>query len=105
MRSAARSGLCGDNEDAVILIGLTQPRSCEIAGDSSSGRKNSAALLAGAELLLLAVVCATAYFASCGVGFLLDDFVHVDYATRAWHGDWQGFLHAFGGNWTGHTDN
>ncbi len=86
------------------MVGVTQLRPCEIAGESTPGRRN-AALWAAAEFLLIAVVCMAAYSASFRVGFLLDDFVHVDYATRAWQGDWQGFLHAFSGNWTGRTDN
>lgn len=58
-----------------------------------------------AELIGLVAVCLSAYWASLGAGFLLDDLVHVDYASRAWDGDWQSLLRVFGGNWTGKTDN
>lgn len=57
------------------------------------------------ELIGLLAVCLSVYWVSLGSGFLLDDLIHVDYARRAWDGDWQAFLRVFGGNWTGKTDN
>ncbi|HEY9868064.1 MAG TPA: hypothetical protein V6D08_02550 [Candidatus Obscuribacterales bacterium] len=57
------------------------------------------------KLILLLAVCLSGYWASLGAGFLLDDLIHVDYASRAWDGDWQAFFRVFSGNWTGKTDN
>ncbi|HEY9679587.1 MAG TPA: hypothetical protein V6C76_16380 [Drouetiella sp.] len=53
--------------------------------------------------LLIIAVCFLNYFPTLHVGLLLDDFNNVDYAYRAWHGDWSDFLSNFYSNW-GHLD-
>lgn len=54
---------------------------------------------------LVAVTAISAYNSSLSIGFLLDDFSHLDYAYRAMHGDWSDLLRVFTGNWTGAADN
>ncbi|MBX9725177.1 MAG: hypothetical protein K2X81_27485, partial [Candidatus Obscuribacterales bacterium] len=56
-------------------------------------------------LFLLAGVSVLVYRSSLNVGFLLDDYAHLDYAYRAAHGDWSEIWRVFTGNWTGATDN
>ncbi len=56
-------------------------------------------------LLLIGGICLLVYRSSLNVGFLLDDFAHLDYAYRAAHGDWSEIWRVFTGNWTGATDN
>lgn len=53
-------------------------------------------LLAGFAALL---VCFVSWDPALQVGFLLDDFLHLDYLSRAVHGDSGDFLHNFYGNW------
>lgn len=38
------------------------------------------------------------------IGFLLDDFVHLDYPFAALHGDLTGYLRTLTGNWSGQAD-
>ncbi len=52
-------------------------------------------------IVLAVVACFVAYAPTLNVGFLLDDFLHLDYVARAAHGDWGDFLHNFYGNWAG----
>lgn len=52
-------------------------------------------------LILIAVSCVVCYWKACKVGFLLDDFYHVDYVSRAFHGQWHDFFKEFYSNWTG----
>ncbi|MBX9723122.1 MAG: glycosyltransferase family 39 protein, partial [Candidatus Obscuribacterales bacterium] len=55
------------------------------------------------------LICSFALFAVCivtmwptlSVGFLLDDYLHLDYVNRAMHGDWGKFLENFYSNWGG----
>jgi hypothetical protein len=51
--------------------------------------------------LLIFAVCLAAYWPSLKVGFLLDDFLHVDYVAKALSGQWGAFLSNFTGNWAG----
>lgn len=55
------------------------------------------------QFLLAAIagllVCLVSYGDALKVGFLLDDFLHLDYLSRAIGGDWGDFLHNFYGNW------
>ena len=44
-------------------------------------------------------VCILSFVPSLHVGFLLDDFLHIDYIYRALHGSPSDFLHNFYGNW------
>ncbi len=50
-------------------------------------------------LSLFVVLIAWAPSLQCG--FLLDDFLHLDYISRAFHGDWSDFLGNFYSNWAG----
>lgn len=52
-------------------------------------------------IVLAVVTCFVVYAPTLHVGFLLDDFLHLDYVTRAAHGDWHDFVHNFYGNWAG----
>lgn len=52
-------------------------------------------------LLLMLAACLTAYWKSLSVGFLLDDFLHIDYVAKALNGNWSPFLDNFTGNWAG----
>ncbi len=52
-------------------------------------------------IVLAVVACFVAYAPTLNVGFLLDDFLHLDYVARAAHGDWGDFVHNFYGNWAG----
>lgn len=52
-------------------------------------------------IVLAVVACFVAYAPTLHVGFLLDDFLHLDYVARAAHGDWGDFIHNFYGNWAG----
>ena len=45
------------------------------------------------------LVCIFSYADALQAGFLLDDYLHLDYLSRAAHGDWHDFLHNFYGNW------
>lgn len=45
-----------------------------------------------------------AYRSSLGIGFLLDDFSHLDYGYRISQGDWSGLVKVFTSNWTGAAD-
>jgi hypothetical protein len=51
--------------------------------------------------LLILAACLVAYFGTLKAGFLLDDFLHLDYLLRALSGDMQDFLRNFYGNWAG----
>lgn len=51
--------------------------------------------------LLILISCLVNYWPTLKTGFLLDDFLHVDYCARAHAGDWQSFLGNFTGNWGG----
>jgi len=57
----------------------------------------------GALLLAFGIVF-SAFYKALDAGFLLDDFSHLGYAYRAWHGDPSTFLKTFTGNWSGQTD-
>lgn len=47
-------------------------------------------------------ICLYSWSPSLHVGFLLDDFLHLDYVSRAAaHGDWKDFLANFYSNWAG----
>lgn len=50
-------------------------------------------------LSLFVVLIAWAPSLQCG--FLLDDFLHLNYISRAFHGDWSDFLSNFYSNWAG----
>ncbi len=56
-------------------------------------------MVIGAALML--VTSLTLYWPVLGAGFLLDDFLHLDYVARAAAGDWHDFLSNFTGNWAG----
>lgn len=55
------------------------------------------------QLVLAAIaalsICLYTWAPALNIGFLLDDYLHVDYISRALHGDWHDFLHNFYGNW------
>jgi hypothetical protein len=51
--------------------------------------------------LLVACACVVLYFPALKVGFLLDDFLHVDIAARAFHGDAHDLLANLNSNWAG----
>jgi hypothetical protein len=44
------------------------------------------------------------YHKTLTIGFLLDDFVHLDYPFAALHGDPSGYLKTLTGNWSGQSD-
>ena len=50
-------------------------------------------------IALFVVLIAWAPSLQCG--FLLDDFLHLNYISRAFHGDWNDFLGNFYSNWAG----
>lgn len=52
-------------------------------------------------IVLAVVTCFVVYAPTLHIGFLLDDFLHLDYVARATHGDWHDFVHNFYGNWAG----
>lgn len=54
-----------------------------------------------AGLILLSIAALAVYGKTLGVGWLGDDFLHIDYVYRAFNGDWQPFLNNFSGNWAG----
>lgn len=54
-----------------------------------------------AGLILVFVAALALYGKTLGIGFLGDDFLHLDYVYRAFHDDWQPFLNNFTGNWAG----
>lgn len=56
-------------------------------------------MVLGSLLILLA--CFAAYGKTLSIGFLLDDFLHLDYVFRAINGDSQDFWQNFYGNWAG----
>jgi len=51
--------------------------------------------------LLVSCACVVLYFPVLKAGFLLDDFLHVDIAARAFHGDAHDLLANFNSNWAG----
>jgi hypothetical protein len=75
----------------------------ERGGDGGSARLYR--LLLPLALVFVAATALGAYAGILNIGFLLDDFSHLDYAYRAWHGDWAPLLHTFTSNWTGTADN
>lgn len=54
--------------------------------------------------LVSAILTCLLYSRTLHIGFLLDDFVHLDYASKACAGDTSGLMRAFTGNWTGQAD-
>jgi hypothetical protein len=50
-------------------------------------------------VVLIAIASFAVYAKALGVGFLGDDFLHIDYVTKAFRGDWNSFLNNFTGNW------
>lgn len=62
-------------------------------------RTSKVQMIVGAVLAI--VTCFIVYAPTLNVGFLLDDFLHLDYVARATHGDWGDFAHNFYGNWAG----
>ena len=52
-------------------------------------------------LTIILVTCLFSYSKCLSIGFLLDDFLHLDYVARAAHGDWTDFINNFVGNWAG----
>jgi hypothetical protein len=55
-------------------------------------------IFAGAAVLLISLI---SWSAALSTGFLLDDYLHLDYLNRAVHGDYQDFLANFSSNWGG----
>lgn len=51
--------------------------------------------------VLIACACLVSYWNTLEVGFLLDDFLHLDYVARALQGNWHDFAQNFYGNWAG----
>ncbi|MBY0546228.1 MAG: hypothetical protein K2W95_02995 [Candidatus Obscuribacterales bacterium] len=51
--------------------------------------------------LFALILCLLIYAPTLHVGFLLDDFLHIDYVAAALRGDWTSFLANFTGNWAG----
>ena len=51
--------------------------------------------------ILLVGVALVHYISTLNVGFLLDDFLHFNYVSRALAGDTQAFVQNFTGNWAG----
>jgi len=67
----------------------------------------SPAVKSGVAVVLL-IVAATAigvFRSSLGIGFLLDDFSHLDCSYAFGHGDLSQLAKSFTGNWTGAADN
>jgi hypothetical protein len=56
-------------------------------------------MLWGSALIILS--CFVSYAGTLGMGFLLDDYLHVDYAARALHGDLAPLLSNLVSNWGG----
>jgi hypothetical protein len=54
-----------------------------------------------AVVVILFAVSIANYWPSTRIGFLLDDFLHVDYAARAMHGDAHDLLANLNSNWGG----
>ena len=52
-------------------------------------------------IVLAVLLSVLVYAPTLNCGFLLDDFLHMDYITRAAHGDWHDFLNNFTSNWAG----
>ena len=52
-------------------------------------------------LIMVLAVVLVAYQPTLKIGFLLDDFLHVDYVARAFNHDRRDFLANFTGNWAG----
>ena len=55
-------------------------------------------------LAAISVLALGAYWPCLNIGFLLDDFQHVDYVSRAFQGDVQDLLDRTFRNWSGRTD-
>ncbi|HMP50647.1 MAG TPA: hypothetical protein PKD05_03765, partial [Candidatus Melainabacteria bacterium] len=53
-------------------------------------------------LLIVAIVFGV-YYCTLGVGFLLDDFYHMDYLLRAFDGDNTELMKVLFGSWSGPT--
>jgi hypothetical protein len=51
--------------------------------------------------LIVCSTCIVIYYPALKAGFLLDDFLHVDIAARAFHGDAHDLLANFTSNWAG----
>ncbi|MBI4532683.1 MAG: hypothetical protein HY711_01950 [Candidatus Melainabacteria bacterium] len=51
--------------------------------------------------LLILAACIVSYWRCLNIGFLLDDFLHLDYVARFVQGDCRDFLQNFWGNWAG----
>lgn len=84
---------------------LEQNRATGIESAENTNRSTFVNAALYVILFTIAVTAMVTYKPALGVGFLLDDFSHLDYAFRAMHGDWSDLLRVFTGNWTGATDN
>ncbi len=51
--------------------------------------------------IICIVSCFAAYWQTLNTGFLLDDFLHLDYVARTKVGHWAPFMANFTGNWAG----
>lgn len=71
--------------------------------DSTQLSRRQLSFLALSFLFCLALTFAL-YSSTLQVGFLLDDFVHLDYSTNANNGDFSGLVKTFSGNWSGQAD-
>lgn len=71
--------------------------------DSTQLSRRQLSFLAVSLLFCLALTFAL-YSSTLQVGFLLDDFVHLDYSTNANNGDFSGLVRTFSGNWSGQAD-
>jgi hypothetical protein len=49
-------------------------------------------------------LCLAVYWKTLSIGFLLDDFYHVDYLHKVLRGDWTDFLEKLHSNWSGDAD-
>lgn len=85
--------------DKEILNQSIQPESNQITLEKASFDLASLKLQMMTGLILVLITCFVSYWSTLKVGFLLDDFLHLNYVAQAQAGHWQGFLQNFYGNW------
>jgi hypothetical protein len=85
--------------DQELVNQSSQPPSSQITLEKASYDLASLKLQMMTGFALVLIACFVSYWSTLKVGFLLDDFLHLNYVAQAQAGHWQGLLHNFYGNW------
>lgn len=67
------------------------------------GNRTAIGLVPACLCLMAACIGAGTYYETLNVGFLLDDYYHLAYLIKAFHGDFSGLVRLLTGSWSGPT--